>query len=263
MGQIIKKQIRMPFSTEERTVRIYLPGDYYENEDKRYPVLYLHDGQNVFYGKTVFGGESWNLLDTLEKMEEAGFAGVIAAGLDNAQEERSLEYLAWKNDTGNAAFPVGSQGGNGDAYADFFAKDFKAYIDSHFRTLPDYENTAVCGSSMGGYITAYIVAKYPDIYSKAGIFSLASWLAEKPLLDYVSEHPVNRNTKYFIQVGTQEDHIIEEPCLPQMYVDCSLRYYKTILENGADLSKVHLGIGVGDRHEEAAWSKYMKEFVLF
>lgn len=253
----------IPYTGKERTIRVCLPDAYDRQQEMHFPVLYMHDGQNLFGERNALGGPAWGMAEICDSLEkEKGFS-ILIVGLDNAGLKRGDEYLPWINDSGTGCFPVGKLGGKGSLYAEYFVKNLKGYVDETYRTISDFEHTSICGSSMGGYITAYIVAKYPDVYSKAGIFSLASWLAEKPLLDFIKENISGSKMRYFVQVGTEESSDMENSLMPQMYIDSSLNYTCRLLECGVRPMNVHLGIGAGDAHNEAAWKKYMESFILF
>lgn len=116
---------------------------------------------------------------------------------------------------------------------------------------------------MGGVISAYINAKYPDVFSKMGIFSLASWTCEEYLLDYISKANLNKKSKYYIQVGTDEGHVKDDKLLAQMYINGSINYQKLLLQKGIDINNIHFGIGVLDKHNEKYWAKYVEDFFSF
>ncbi len=259
---IIITEIHIPYFDENRKLRIYLPDTYNENDATRYPVIYMQDGQNIYTGETAFGGDSWGVLETASKMEKEGFEAIIV-GIDNAQMRRADEYLPCKNTYGNSDFPVNSMGGYADQYADFFVNTLKKYIDETYKTKPDFDNTTICGSSMGGVISAYISAKYPDVFSKMGIFSLASWLCEETFLDYINTSKLNTKAKYYIQVGTNEGHVKDDELLPQMYINNSINYHKLLIQKGININNLHFGIGVGDQHNEKYWAKYVEDFFKF
>ncbi len=262
MSYIVKKKIKIPYySNDQRTVRICLPDDY-ESSKKTYPVIYFHDGQNVFYGTKSGSGLSWEVLETIETIEEQNNKQFIVVAID-CSEKRLFEYLPWRNETTIGGFKKNSIGGEGDKYADFFVKTLKPYIDKNFRTKPDYKNTSIIGSSLGGLMSAYICAKYPDVFSKVGVFSLASYPCEEKFLDFIAKHKINKSTKYFIQVGDNEDYLPDFKPLPQIYLDISINYLRKLLELGVDIRNIYFGIGHGDGHNENSWSKHVRDFILF
>ena len=140
----------------ERTIIVWLPESYKTETKKRYPVLYAHDGQNLFDPKTSFIGVDWQLdetADTLIRNNE--IEEIIIVGIYNTPD-RVQEY---------------SDTEIGRSYMHFIINDVKPFIDHTYRTLPDRENTAMMGSSMGGLISFYMVWRYPEIFSKAACLS--------------------------------------------------------------------------------------------
>lgn len=263
MGHIETFSVCIPYTQQQRIVRVYLPQGYAVGT-KRYPVVYMQDGQNLFTDETAFAGISWGLLDTLCQMErEDARHARIVVGLDNAGTARADEYSPWRNEGVDILFPAGSCGGMGAQYADFFAGPFKALIDARFRTLPESEHTAVCGSSLGGLISAYIAARYPGVYSCVGVFSLASWFAEAPFLCAVSAADIGKAQRFFIQTGTNESSDSGVANMPQIYIDGAIRYAWALLEKGVPVENIYFGIGAGGEHSERDWARHMRAFFGF
>ncbi|MGB7594179.1 MAG: alpha/beta hydrolase-fold protein, partial [Erysipelotrichaceae bacterium] len=132
----------IPVLDRTRRIRVYLPFGYAENE-LRYPVLYMHDGQNVFDGKTAFGSETWNIQEEMDRLSADGFPGMIVVAIDNDGDQRFSEYSPWKSHTlGNLLsedrlelLGENARGGEGFAYVDFLADIVKPLIDHRYRTL--------------------------------------------------------------------------------------------------------------------------------
>ena len=141
----------------KKMIRIWLPKDYEANLEKRYPVIYMHDGQNLFEKATSGYGEIWDAHTAIENLiENKGFEGAIVVGIDNAGgTERLNEYSPWISDRVEElkaiSDPDGSPyGGKGQLYAAFIVDTLKPMIDMHYRTKPQRAHTAIMGSSMGG-----------------------------------------------------------------------------------------------------------------
>jgi metallo-beta-lactamase class B len=164
---ILSTEFEMPQLGRARRVWIYLPPDYATSK-RRYPVLYMHDGQNVFDAATSFAGE-WGVDEALDSLIARGDSGVIVVATDHGGAKRFDEYSPWKNERYG--------GGEGDGYVEFIVKTLKPHIDQRYRTRPDARNTAIAGSSMGGLISLYAALKYPNVFGKAGVFSPALWIA--------------------------------------------------------------------------------------
>src|SRR5258705_4588726 len=172
---IIDTSFLIPQLKRTRRVWIYLPDDYAVSMN-RYPVLYMHDGQNVFDDATSYAGE-WGVDECIDSMKRK----CIVVAIDNGADKRINEYCPYdfslkslglsKADTLNK--------GEGDLYVDFLVKTLKPFIDKNYKTLKDKKNTFVAGSSMGGIISMYAVLKYPKVFGGAGVFSPAFWVGPK------------------------------------------------------------------------------------
>lgn len=136
----------------ERNLIVWLPPNYDENPDQRYPVLYMHDGQNIFDPSTSFIGIDWQIDETADSLIRLGeIPPVIIVGIFNTSD-RTVEY---------------TPGEKGSAYMDFVVNTVKPLIDNTYRTQSERENTFVGGSSAGGIISFMLVWEYPEIFSKA------------------------------------------------------------------------------------------------
>lgn len=187
---IINEAFDIPQLNRKRKVWIYLPEGY-ELSQKRYPVIYMHDGQNLFDEYTGGFGE-WGVdefLDSLKPEEQQ----VIVVGVDHGNELRIAEYSPYDSEHAK---------GEGDAYVRFVVETLKPYIDNQYRTLKDAKHTAIAGSSMGGLISMYATLKYPEIFGSAGIFSPAFWVNPQ-IYEYAKEH-AQKNSRYYFVCGDQE-----------------------------------------------------------
>lgn len=195
--QVVSASFQMPQLGRTRRVWVYLPNDYAAAPTKRYPVLYLQDGQNVFDACTSFAGE-WGVDETLSQLQQQGLdaTGAIVVAVDHGGSERLNEYSPWNNPQYG--------GGQGDQYADFLVQTLKPYVDANYRTLTGREFTGIAGSSMGALIATYAALKYPGVYSKVGVFSPAYWFAQAPLFQYVRQHPADPATRFYFVSGTTE-----------------------------------------------------------
>jgi predicted alpha/beta superfamily hydrolase len=166
---IFSNDMRMPQLNRNRRIWVYLPPDYGKS-NKRYPVIYMQDGQNVFDKATSFAGE-WGVDETLNRLAAQGDAGAIVIAIDNGGRNREDEYHPINPDTGRP--------GQADAYLQFIIATLKPLVDSVFSTKPDRLNTAIIGASSGGTIALYAALKYPDVFGKAALFSTPLWLAPR------------------------------------------------------------------------------------
>ncbi|KRQ86408.1 Endo-1,4-beta-xylanase Z precursor [Caloramator mitchellensis] len=266
MERKIVKDIIIPQLNRNRKIRVYLPYDYFIS-NKNYPVLYMHDGQNLF-DKSEHSGYSWEVDKTLDNLQREGVTdGIIVVGIDCNREgfKRLDEYSPWKNfeipkmlDKSELEYV----GGEGEEYSKFIVETLKPMIDSEFRTLKDRQNTMIAGSSMGGVISLYIGIKYQDIFSKIGAFSTAAWFAEEELIDFIEENLTTVEMRIYLDIGTNETSNDKIKEFPDIYVNGTLRLNETISRK-ISIENVKLLIDEGATHSEKYWAKRFPEFIKF
>ena len=257
---LIKKQLYIPTTKKKRTIRILLPDDY-DTSEKTYPVLYMHDGQNLFEDQTAFNHTSWQIYETLEHLKSLQkiTSDIIIVGIDNS-DLRLFEYAPWVGKDVIKGMLKVQVGGLGDVYADFIAKKVKPYIDKNFRTLKAYEHTSIAGSSMGAYISTYIASKYPNMFKNVGVFSLASWFNEEDFLTFIKYSKLNIDHRFFISIGKKETSDDTLKNFSELYLENS-RNLKALLEekNVEDIFYIE----TDDQHNELAWRKMFSTFILW
>ena len=224
-------EIEAPQLNAIRTIRIYLPAGY-NTGSKSYPVLYMHDAQNLFDSTTAFSGE-WKVDEFMNAQKGQK---VIVVGIDHGNEKRINELTPFSNEKYG--------GGGGDAYVDFVVNTLKPHIDSTFRTLPDAETTAIMGSSLGGLISFYAAIKHPEVFGTAVVFSPSFWFSEK-IYDFAESSEISGNTRFYFSAGTAES----ESMVAQL-----LKMKQLLLEKGASEGKLKVRIVEGGEHNEAFWS---------
>ena len=217
----------------ERVIRIYLPPDY-ARSDNRYPVVYMHDGQNLFDDATSYSGE-WGVDESLDELATASGPELIVVGIDNGGEKRTNELSPWPNaDAGDA---------EGEGYMDFIVNQLKPMIDQQYRTLSDRDNTAIFGSSMGGLISHYAIIRYPGVFSKAGVFSPSYWFSPE-VYDYTRERPPADDARLYLMIGEREGDESAEDLLTME---------KELLELGHPPSNLHTEVVPDGEHHETLW----------
>lgn len=188
------EKFAMPGLDRERGLRIYVPPDYADHPDRRYPVIYMHDGQNLFDVKTAYA-EEWGVDETLNDLaRKTGFEAVVV-GIDNGLDKRMSELNPYPGPKLKEA--------EGPDYMRFIVEVVKPYIDRTYRTLPDRANTAIVGSSMGGLISHYALQSYPQIFSKYGVFSPSYW-ASPELTERAEKQTMPPDTRVYLYAGTKE-----------------------------------------------------------
>ena len=234
---ILDSAFNMPQLNRTRKIWIYLPDDYATTK-KRFPVLYMHDGQNLFDKATSAYGE-WGVDECLDSLFRQGKKECIVIGIDNGAK-RMTEYNPYE------LKPYGI--GEGDKYVDFLVKTLKPYIDKNFRTLSNKKNTFIAGSSMGGLISMYAVIKYPSVFGGAGIFSPSFWVSKK-LEEDLKKTGKKINSNLFFYVGGKEG---EEMLSDMRKIEADIK--------SISASKIYETTDPGAEHNEAAWRKYFPEF---
>ena len=195
---ILKDSFYMPQLNRYRRIWIYVPPDY-STSSKKYPVLYMHDGQNLFDSFYSFAGE-WEIDESLNKLSVQGNSACIVVGIDNGGTERLNEYSPWINPAYG--------GGEGDLYARFIVETLKPYIDQKYRTLQDRLNTGIMGSSMGGLISFYAGLKYQNVFGKIGIFSPSFWFSAE-CYTFAAQAQKKSDMKIYFLAGGQESGVAQ------------------------------------------------------
>lgn len=193
--RIIDTAFFIPQLNRKRRVWMYLPKGY-ASVGKAYPVLYMHDGQNLFNEKTSYAGE-WGVDECLDTLQAKLGKECIVVGIDNASEKRMNEYSPYD------LIQFGK--GEGKLYIDFIANTLKPFIDSKYRTRKGPDYTYMAGSSMGGLISWYALLQYPNVFGGAGIFSPSFWVSPQVYVDAEKFAPTNAIPKMYFYAGAQED----------------------------------------------------------
>ena len=169
--------------TEQRRVYVYLPTMYEAEPDRRYPVLYMFDGQNVFFDEDATFGKSWGVADYLDYTDTPLIVAAVECNA-GANNERLVEYSPYRFDDPQ----FGHFDGKGQATMSWYIHRFKPFIDHNFRTLPDREHTFIGGSSMGGLMSLYALLQYNDTFSRAAALSPSIWVSPEKLSGLVGPH---------------------------------------------------------------------------
>lgn len=227
-----------------RTVRVFLPEDYHQNE-KQYPVLYMHDGQNLFKDEDASYGTSWGIADFLS----ISGLDLIVVGIDCNQEgfKRLDEYGPWVSAAMPMVYPEIKEtvGGEGKEYIDFIVQELKPMIDQKYRTKPD--ESSMAGSSMGGLISTYAACAYPEIFKRVAAVSPAYWFNQDEIENLISESDLAGVERFYLDIGTRESSDKEDCCRD---VASSKTVYKLLKEKIEDC---RFEIIMDAVHNETAW----------
>lgn len=185
----------------KRKIRIYLPPSYSTQKNKYYPVLYSHDGQNVFHGAESYSGESWNLHQTADFfIKENLLEEIIIVAVDNMKDERLSEYAHQ-----DGFFKGKKVKARGFQYEKFLVQELMPFIAQNYRIKKGRENTALIGSSMGGLVTFNIGLRRRDLFSKLAVMSPSFWWGRtSPLKKINSYEYQNLDSKIWLDTGEAE-----------------------------------------------------------
>ncbi|WP_235296509.1 alpha/beta hydrolase [Portibacter marinus] len=221
-----------------RSIRVYLPLSYNDSDD-RYPVLYMHDGQNLFDDSTSFVGE-WKVDEALNRVQKK----LIVVGIDNGAEKRIHEM---------APFDHPKYGhSEGLAYLNFIVNQVKPFVDEQYRTLSNRENTALMGSSLGGLITHFAAIEYSNIFGKVAIFSPSYWFSEQlRILEQEFDHPPD--VKMYIIMGGEEGQQMINPA----------KEMEAVLKQDLNPKNLYFSIIEKGTHSENFWSEEFMDAINF
>jgi Predicted hydrolase of the alpha/beta superfamily len=199
------KNFHSTILNNDRDVIVYLPPAYESNKDKRYSVLYLHDGQNLFDGATSFiPDQEWKVDETAQSLiNTAKIEPLIIVGIYNAGKDRVNEYTPAQDAKYKA-------GGNADLYGRMLVEELKPFVDRTYRTRPGAAHTGLGGSSLGGLVSLYLGLKYPNVFSKLAVVSPSVWWADKYIIHSVENIPRKPSLRIWLDIGTKEGRDPEE-----------------------------------------------------
>ena len=277
-GRIESFTVAMPqLGARERTVRVYLPPGH-DGGDRRFPVLYMQDAQQLFT-PGPFG--DWRVDETLDSLaRDDAFDGVIVVAVDNGPQ-RWNEYGPWKNSRMAAwidpSWARPEEGGDGAAYVEFLVATLKPMVDGRYRTMPGRAHTGIGGSSMGGLIALYAALTRPDVFGRVMSMSTAAWfgegggpwLSDNRLLRLIGDRPVPRDLRVYLQVGTAERSREVDPevidaegrrvTYPRAYLEGSRAVAAALVARGLPASHLRHVEDEGAPHNESAWARRFGE----
>ncbi|MGF1687099.1 alpha/beta hydrolase [Photobacterium japonica] len=267
---VVLPDVAIPQLNKTRTVRIYLPVDYFTVQ-RHYPVIYMHDGQNVFEPQLCISAMSWQAGEYLDALQHnSDFAGAIIVAVDCSPEREQFgrrdEYSPWPYEAQAtlAHWPEAlvPQGGDGNAYCRFIVETLKPYIDLTYRTLPQREHTTIAGSSMGGLISLYALLTYPETFANAGVFSPAFWFAETAMKTLIAatshEHLAQWPLTVYMDIGTEESS--GHAGFPALYHDLAVDIAKQLHTFGP-VVQCRFDVDPGGIHSESAWARRFPVFI--
>jgi enterochelin esterase-like enzyme len=247
----LHSQFHSRFLPNDRDVMVYLPPEYGDEPERRFPVLYMHDGQNLFDPRKSFvPGRTWQVRETADGMILAqDVEPLIIVGIHNTGERRLAEYTFcrdWKLGGGEAA-----------KYGRLIVEELMPFIDSEYRTLGGAEHTGMAGSSLGGLVTLYLGLKYAERFGRLAVLSPSVWWANRAILEYVRDRRPERGRvpRIWLDVGTAEG--------ARTVTDANALHRRLVAEGWRDEVDLHYERIDGGTHDEAAWAARMAPILRF
>ncbi|WP_124748920.1 alpha/beta hydrolase [Alteromonas facilis] len=241
---VVIEDLVMPHNGAKRTVRVYVPKLHQTHPDKTYPVVYMHDGQNIFDDATSYVGE-WHVDEILDKHAQSGKAVPIVVAIDHGNDKRLQELGPWDHDEYGESLA--------SEYLAFLLDVVKPYVEANFPAAKGPQNTAIMGSSMGGLMSYYAVHTYPEVFSKAGVFSPSFWYSEQVFV-LADAKPLQPGQRIYSIVGLQEGEnmVPNWQRMDQLYTAQGIneKQYKALLVTDG-------------QHNEAFWSAHYLNALLW
>jgi len=242
------EQFHSRFLRNQRDLIVYTPPGYQDQPARHFPVLYLHDGQNLFDGATSFiPGQDWHVGQTADDGIRSGAVEpLIIVGMYNTKA-RIREY------TPTHVPKLG--GGRADRYARFLMDEVKPFIDLEYRTLSGSENTGIGGSSLGGLVSLYLGLKDSRLFGKIAALSPSVWWNHQVIHRFAHATPVEPRPRIWLDIGTREG--------PRIVQDVE-KFRDVLLDRGWRLEQdLHYERVEGAEHNEAAWAQRVGPFLRF
>lgn len=248
-GQLRKhERFRSRFLRNQRDLIVYTPPGYPDDPVRRFPVLYLHDGQNLFDGATSFiPGQDWHVGQTADECIGAGLVEpLIIVGMYNTKA-RVREY------TPTHVPKLG--GGRADRYAKFLLEEVQPFVEREYRTAPGPHHTGIGGSSLGGLVSLYLGLKHRAVFGKIAALSPSVWWNHLVIHRFVKSIHVESRPRIWLDIGTREG--------PRIVQDVE-QFRDVLLEKGwRPEHDLHYERVEGGEHNEAAWAQRVRPFLQF
>ena len=235
------RDVELPGLGRSAEVYAWLPPGY-DATDQRYPVVYLHDGHNLFLPGRAHVGATWEVDAAMSDLARDGIPAIVVA-VPCHPTERAEEY---------SQYPLlGRGGGRASAYAAFLVEHLKPAVDAALRTRPGAEDTVTAGSSLGGVVSTYLWERHPDVFGAAGVFSPAFWWpGEQALLDLEASLPGRPEGRVYVDVGGHEQH--DDAEIERRYVVDAERLVRSLRDAGVPVRYVYDSQA---HHVETAWAE--------
>jgi enterochelin esterase-like enzyme len=236
---------------DRRDLIVYLPPGYDEHPERSYPVLYLHDGQNLFDGRTSFiPGRTWQILEHADAAIEAGeVEPLVIVGIYNTGDRRLAEYTPERD------WRMG--GGEASDYGLLLTRELMPFIASRYRIRTEREATGLGGSSLGGLVTLYLGLRHAQHFGKLAVLSPSVWWASKSILGYVNERApeIWERPRVWLDVGDREGI--------RTLADAEQLKRRLIANGWRSGETLHFERVQGGTHDEASWAGRVRPMLRF
>lgn len=265
-------EITIPqLGNRKRTVRVLLPPQYQEEPDRRYPVLYMQDGHNLFSPETATFGKHWEIGETMDTLAARGDARrIIIVGVDCNHDRQGMsrldEYSPWVNPAISMdisrARGFETAGGEGRAYLAFLTDTLMPLINERYRTLDGPESTGIAGSSMGGLFSLYALYERPDRFGLCGAFSTAAWFAKRDLMEHIAKQ-FRSDRPVYLDIGTAETSDASKKDFPNRYLQDTIEIRDYLISRGLPQERLLCVIDEWANHSEQSWARRFPGFITW
>lgn len=247
----LHRAFRSIYLPDERDIIVYLPPGYDDHPDRTFPVLYMHDGQNLFDGRTSFiEGRTWQMREHSDAAIEAGeVEPLIIVGIYNTGDRRLAEY------TFDRSWQLG--GGEADTYGLLLTRELMPFIAANYRVRADRDSTGLGGSSLGGLVTLFLGLRHPQHFGKLAVLSPSVWWNHKSILGYLNEHAPQlwQRPRLWLDVGDKEGH--------RTLRDAEHLARRLIANGWRPAETLHFERVEGGTHDEASWATRVRPMLRF
>ena len=252
----LHKSFHSKILNNDRDVIVYLPPGYDKDKQRRYSVLYFHDGQNLFDGATSFiPGQEWRLDEAAQSLIAGGkIEPLIIVGVYNTGKDRIDEYTPVEE-------PKYKAGGKADLYGRLLVEELKPFIDKTYRTKKDAAHTGLGGSSLGGLVSVYLGLRYPNVFGRLAVVSPSVWWGNNQIVKYVESQNKKPQLRIWLDIGTKEGGTAEEA---QHTVEGARLLRGSLIKKGWKLEKnLKYFEAQGAEHNERAWAARVEQILMF
>ncbi|MBL8756248.1 MAG: alpha/beta hydrolase [Planctomycetes bacterium] len=233
-----------------RSFRVWVPADYDRVPDRRHPVLWLLDGQNVFADADAFRGQGWHADVAAQRLIDRGkLPPLLVVAVDNAGALRLDDYTP---------VPQRGRGGGADAFAEQLVHEIKPFVDAHYRTLPGPATNAIAGASLGGLCALHVALRHPDVFGHAAALSGSLWWAGGELLQRLAA--LRARLRVWLDAGRRESPPLRQSVRAAAELLAAKGWRKHRTARRADLRHVEVA---GGRHDEVAWRRRLPRVLQF